>query len=100
MLSHMRTTINLPDGLLERAKRRAAEEGLTLGQLIESAVKERLHRRSSEPPVGPFRLVTYGSGGLQPGLSWTRLKEVEQTDDAERFGGVRGSRAADDDAAP
>jgi len=39
MLHCMRTTLNLPDGLVEEAKQRAAEEGRTLTSMIEEGLR-------------------------------------------------------------
>lgn len=80
----MRTTINLPDPLLERAKGEAARENLTLSELVESALRDRILRRPADAKSTPFRLVTFGDGGLQPGRSWDRLKDVIDEEDAER----------------
>jgi hypothetical protein len=64
----MKTTVDLPDGLLIAAKKKASEERLTLKLLIERG----LRRRLAEPPGGrtrgrAIRWVTV-SGGLPPGL--------------------------------
>lgn len=66
----MRTTVSIDDALLERAKRRAAEEGETLGGYLEEALRQRLaaiadnEAQSIDLPVfdgGP-------SGGLHAGI--------------------------------
>lgn len=44
MLICMRTTINLPDGLAEAAKRRAAREGRTFTSLVEEGLRTVLDR--------------------------------------------------------
>lgn len=44
MLVCMRTTINLPDGLAEEAKRRAAEEDRTFTSLVEEGLRAVLDR--------------------------------------------------------
>jgi len=96
----MRTTISLPDVLLEQAKRQAEREGLTLGGLIERALRSTLLRRAPEEAQAPFRLVTYGKGGLRPGYSFERLKDVLDAEDVERVGAGLANRAADSDDAP
>jgi hypothetical protein len=63
----MRTTINVDDGLLAEAKRRAAARGTTLTALIEDALRETLARRD-EPEQEPFATITYRGGGLMPGV--------------------------------
>jgi hypothetical protein len=58
MLICMRTTINLPDGLAEAAKRRAAEEGRTFTSILEEGLRAVLERRSEPQP--PPELPAYG----------------------------------------
>lgn len=77
MLLCMRTTVDLNDELFRRAKRQAAEEGLTLRELIEDAVRTRLSAMRAAPRPYKLRLKTYG-GGLQPGVDledWAALRE-------------------------
>jgi hypothetical protein len=65
----MRTTIRLDDDLIREAKVRAAEQGITLTQLIDESLRERLAARPPSKPVGPFRLRSYGKGGTRPGVN-------------------------------
>jgi plasmid stability protein len=51
MLVCMRTTINLPDGLAEAAKRRAAEEGRTFTSLVEEGLRTVLDTPSERQPL-------------------------------------------------
>ena len=55
MLVCMRTTINLPDGLAEAAKRRAAEEGRTFTSIVEEGLRTVLETRleAQSPPELP-----------------------------------------------
>ena len=64
----MRTTLYLPDDLLKKAKRQAAESRRTLTAVVEDALRETLARRSPKARGKPARLTTFGSGGLQPGV--------------------------------
>ena len=64
----MRTTVNLPDPLLEQARRRAAETGRTLTTFIADAVRESLARRPQARNRPPVRLTTFRGSGLQPGV--------------------------------
>jgi hypothetical protein len=63
----MRTTINISNGLLEKAKKKALQSGRTLTAVIEDALRENLapHRTAEK---GPIRITTYGEGGLLPGV--------------------------------
>jgi hypothetical protein len=63
----MRTTIHLPDDLLDEAKRLAMESGGTLTAVIEGALRERLARRSTGR-ASSVSLTTFGTEGLQPGV--------------------------------
>ncbi len=54
MLGCMRTTMNLPDSLLDRARRRAADEGRTVTSLMEEALRDLLSRPAQRPEVEPF----------------------------------------------
>lgn len=96
----VRTTVSIPDALLERAKRAAERENLTLSELVEEALRDRLLRRRAAEPPPPVRLITYGRGGLRPGLSWDRLDDALDQEDAERHGAGLADRAADGDAPP
>lgn len=64
----MRTTVRLDDDLLKEAKVRAAEQGITLTQLIDESLRERLAVRPRKRSVEPFQLTTYGKGGTRPGV--------------------------------
>lgn len=68
MLLHMRTTINLPDALLARAKKFAAASRTTLTAVIESSLRETLARRRKQAGAPPANLPVYGRLGLQPGV--------------------------------
>ena len=63
----MRTTINLDEALLARAKRMAAESGRTLTSVIEDALREALARRRFRGTRERVRLPTFKGTGVQPG---------------------------------
>ena len=63
----MRTTINIDDQLLKYAKQQAAQQGCTLKQIIENALRESLsHQRIESKPV---KLETVAGTGLKPGIN-------------------------------
>ena len=64
----MRTTINLDEQLLVQAKAQAATLGMTLGQLIEDALRESLMRREHVAQRGRVRLITMQGTGTRPGI--------------------------------
>jgi hypothetical protein len=54
MLVCMRTTMNLPDGLAEQVRARAAASGRTTTSLVEEALRMLLDAPSSPAPRGPL----------------------------------------------
>lgn len=66
----MRTTISVDDNLWKAAKRRAGRLGLTLGELVEVALRRELGR-STEPEERPEIPVFDGRCGLRPGIDAT-----------------------------
>ncbi len=63
----MRTTVNIDDEVLKMAKRRAADEERTLGELMTEALRLRM-ARSNATERKPFRIVPFGEGGPLPGV--------------------------------
>jgi hypothetical protein len=64
----MKTTVDLPDGLLREWKKKAAEEGTTLKELWEAVLTSALRpNRGPRRPRRKIRWVT-ARGGLPPGL--------------------------------
>ena len=64
----MRTTLAIDDALLQRAKRRAAERGQTLGQYVEDAVRRDLVSAAPQAVAPPLPVFTRGTG-LRSGLN-------------------------------
>jgi plasmid stability protein len=84
-----RTTVRLPDELVRRAKRRAADEGRSLTSLIEDGLRRVLadHVQAGERRRIMPR-VSSATGGLLPGINLddsSSLQEVEDLDYARRF---------------
>ena len=70
MVSWMKTTIDIAEPLLQKAKLLAVERRTTLKALVEEGLTRVL---GAEPrPRKRFRLrkCAFGGSGLQPGLSW------------------------------
>jgi hypothetical protein len=63
----MRTTIAIGDHLLRTAKREARRRGLTLGRLVEEALRRELSR-SAEPTATPAVPIVHGTGGVRQGI--------------------------------
>lgn len=65
MLTHMRTTMNVPDALMAQVKEHARRSGRTVTSVVEEALMDLLERAGREPDgeVEPFELPTYGQPG-------------------------------------
>ncbi|MBI5487919.1 MAG: DUF2191 domain-containing protein [Deltaproteobacteria bacterium] len=66
----MKTTIDIPDPLLQQIRKMASERKTTIRAIIEAALREQVAR--GKRPKTRFHLETpsFGGEGLQPGLSW------------------------------
>lgn len=65
----MRTTINVREDLLRRAKKFAAQRSSTLNQVVENALTDLFSRTDKGEPISPVQLpVSKQSGGVQPGI--------------------------------
>jgi hypothetical protein len=78
MVAHMKTTIDIADDLLLRAKREAEASQTTLRSLIEEGLREVLGRKAlaKQKPIEP---VTFRGRGLQPafrGKGWDAIRDA------------------------
>lgn len=74
----MKTTIEIPDKLLEQAKRVAARDRTTVRALVEHGLRRELTDRAQEKPFR-LRKASVKGRGLQEGvrdLSWEQLREM------------------------
>ncbi|MBL8548472.1 MAG: hypothetical protein JNJ73_00700 [Hyphomonadaceae bacterium] len=79
-----RTTIRMKGELLSAAKRRAAEQGRTLTDFIEEAVRAALAR--SHPPAKRAEvIVSKETGGAFPGIDLNRTGELIGMLDDEKW---------------
>ncbi len=74
----MKTTIEIPNSLLEEARKLASQEGTTVRALVETGLRRVLTERKKR---GPFKLrkASFKGNGLQPGVtdaSWERIREM------------------------
>ena len=81
----MRTSVHIPDDLLKRAKRKAAEEGRTLTSLIEEGLRTVLAEKATERRHDlVLPRVSKATGGLQPGVDLVKAgAETQLQDDNE-----------------
>jgi antitoxin component of RelBE/YafQ-DinJ toxin-antitoxin module len=78
MATHMKTTVEISDPLLERAKRLAAERGSTLRDLIETGLKRVLEEERSAKPF-KLRDLRVSGNGLQEDFrsaSWEQIRDA------------------------
>jgi hypothetical protein len=79
-----RTTVRLPEDLLNRARRKAAAEGRTLTSLIEDGLRlvvSEARKGAKRKPVLPR--VSKASGGPMPGIELTDLSAFQEIDDLD-----------------
>ena len=76
--SSMKTTIDLPEPLIEEAKRIAARDSLTLRELVEAGLRMVLKERRARATF-KLRDASVDGKGLQDevqGKSWERIREL------------------------
>ena len=61
MVIHMKTTLNIDDTVMDRLRRESARTGRTMSELVETALRQLLQRRSVTPELSP--LPSFKSGG-------------------------------------
>lgn len=74
----MKTTIDIADSLLEKAKRIARQQERTLRDIIEDALRRQL---TETKPTRPFKLKrhVFKGEGLQPGVAeggWSAIRDL------------------------
>lgn len=76
MGAHMKTTIEIADNLLARAKARAKDQKITLRSLIEESLAAALDQPLPETKIRP---VTFGGKGLTrefEDASWDKIRDA------------------------
>lgn len=94
----MRTTVRLDDALAKAAKVRAAEQGITLTQLIDESLRDRLAQRGEAAVSRRVDLPVYGKGGVRDGVDLSDNRALRDLMDeappASARGEGHGGRAA------
>ena len=83
-----RTTVRLPKGLLDRAKRKAAAEGRTLTSLIEDGLRLMVAgERKAAKGKRVLPPISKATGGPMPGIDLTDLSALQEmlSDRPKRF---------------
>ena len=89
MVSHMKTTLNIDDAVMERLCEEAAKRGTTMSALVEESLRRVLDgdetTSTSKDPLPP--LPTWNSGGLLVDVS--NREELYRVLDEERDASYR-----------
>lgn len=72
----MKTTIDLPDGLMRKVKELARSQGVTMRELMIDGLTHEIDRRTTTIPSPDFIFPTTGGRGLQPGVEAGDLTEL------------------------
>jgi hypothetical protein len=78
MVTHMKTTIEIADGLLTEAKRVARQRGIPLRRLVEEGLRQVL---KNEKPKKPFKLKdgSFAGGWMRPEFEnapWEKIRDA------------------------
>ena len=80
MVSHMKTTVHIPDSLFNEARKVAREEKMTLKALVEEGLRKVVSERRGAKPEGfKLRKATFKGQGLQPhlaGVTWDQILDL------------------------
>src|SRR5258708_29354463 len=93
MLLHMRTTLQIQDQLLIRAKKIAAETHRTLTSFVEDALRIALEEKPQGKALKPFKVVTFKGSGLRPGLDLDDTATLLDHLDDEEYASYRHKRS-------
>lgn len=87
-----RTTVRLPENLLDRARRKAFAENRTLTSLIEDGLRlvvGESPKAQKRKPAMPR--VSKVGGGLMPGIDLTSTSMLQEADDLEEIRRIQRS---------
>lgn len=81
-----RTTVRLPEALLARARKKAAQEGRTLTSLIEEGLMEVLTKQvQPAKSASPQIRTSLATGGRNPDYAHMTFQEIETMEDIEKL---------------
>jgi hypothetical protein len=88
-----RTTVRLPEDLLNRARRKAAAERRTLTSLIEDGLRL-VVSEYRKPPTSKRVLprISKASGGPMPGIELNDFSALQEMDDLDYVGQIKRSK--------
>lgn len=79
-----RTTVRLPKELLDRARRKAAADGVTLTALIEDGLRKVVTQKAGKTSAERILpRVSKATGGLLPGIDISNSAAIQEMEDLE-----------------
>jgi len=78
MGTRMKTTVELPEPLLERAKAIAGRDSTTLRELVEAGLRLVLEEREKKRPRKPLRDARVSGTGLSPEFAGKTFREISE----------------------
>lgn len=73
----MRTTISLDETLLKQARQTALHRGISLNELVVTALRLELHRATNPHRKKRIKLPTFRGRGLRPGIDLNDSASLE-----------------------
>ena len=80
----MRTSIILDDELAIQLRAKAQEKGQSLSAFLADAGRAAL-KAEIQTEEEPFELVTYGEGGVMPGVNLDKISELLAAEDEGKY---------------
>jgi hypothetical protein len=78
MVTHMKTTVQIPDNLFEELRSQAHQEQTSMKELVQEGLRKLLSERKQRKRFR-LRKATFKGHGLQPslkGASWNQIREM------------------------
>lgn len=77
MVTHMKTTVEIPDALLREVRALTKRDGTTMRELIVEGLRAELERRRTPEPRVDITFPTFGVAGAD---TWPELAGADFTD--------------------
>ncbi len=85
----MRTTVNIDDDLLARARRLSTQTRRSLGDIVDDALRVALAEPAADAAPVTVTLPTYGGSGLRPGMDLEDKDSIAALFDEDLPGAAR-----------
>ena len=69
MVTHMKTTLNIDDSVMERLRKEAARRGTTMSTLVEAGIRRVLEEGEPKKTTRRKKLPSWDSGGARVDVS-------------------------------